>query len=207
MKRILFVLVLGTLLVFFLWIGLAPSAPPPAQTPKPRSQIETAARQPSAPATRDAPNVPRLPRVQLRDASNLDVVPTAPVAPATVSQFDRKPTEVEPDAILSYGSVTGTITGLNEGESAGVFAVKGEFSLGNVTEDDLYDFGEIAASEARMREDGTYALTGLQAGRYTIIGIVENFAEENGKSARDFWYVTTVVDVPEEGNAEADLAF
>ncbi len=105
------------------------------------------------------------------------------------------------------GTLTGTVTGLTEDEGAGIFAIKGEYKLSNVTEDDLYDFGGIADGEARAKQDGTFSMKGLDAGRYTVVGIAEHFDTVNGETTPRFWYVTEQIEVPPDGEVAVNLSF
>ncbi|MCC6795424.1 MAG: hypothetical protein IT366_09920 [Candidatus Hydrogenedentes bacterium] len=104
----------------------------------------------------------------------------------------------------STGTLLGTITGLQEGEVGGIFAIKGDYELNNVTEDDLYDFGEICEGEARPNKEGIFKIRELEEGKYTIIAIAERHVAGEDSS---FLYVTDTVEIRagEEANVSLSL--
>lgn len=105
---------------------------------------------------------------------------------------------------ISFGTLVGTVTGLHEGESGGIFAIKGDYALSNVTEDDLYDFGEICEGEARPNKEGIFTIRELEEGKYTIIAIAERHTIGEDPS---FLYVTDTVEIKagEEANISLSL--
>ena len=100
-----------------------------------------------------------------------------------------------------HGSLTGTVTGLAEGEAGGIFAIKGDYELTNVTEDDLYDFGDICDGEARPNKEGVFTIRELEEGKYTIIAIAERHVIGEASS---FLYVTDTVEI--KAGEEASIA-
>ena len=100
------------------------------------------------------------------------------------------------------GSLAGTLAGLREGESGGVFAIKGDFSFANVSEDDLYDFGAFADSEAHVAEDGTFSMNELEDGHYTIIAFSMRSV---GTTDAEFYYTHGSVDIANGGQAKISL--
>ncbi|MCC6153233.1 MAG: hypothetical protein IT367_05710 [Candidatus Hydrogenedentes bacterium] len=105
---------------------------------------------------------------------------------------DFEPTQFNYNFLMALGSLTGTLTGLLEGESGGIFAIKGDYTLRNVTEDDLYDLGEICDGEARPNQEGVFTIRELEEGKYTIIAIAERHAA--GKDPV-FLYVSGTVEI------------
>lgn len=97
-----------------------------------------------------------------------------------------------PKEAAAFGTLTGSVTGLRPGESGGVFAMKGKLNFSNVTEDDLYDFGEIADGEARFTEDRTFTMRGLEPGQYTILALSEQMHPDR---EREFRYTYKVVEI------------
>ena len=100
-----------------------------------------------------------------------------------------------------HGSLTGTVTGLAEGEAGGIFAIKGDYVLNNVTEDDLYGFGDICDGEARPNKEGVFTIRELEEGKYTIIAIAERHVIGEASS---FLYVTDTVEI--KAGEEASIA-
>jgi len=102
---------------------------------------------------------------------------------------------------VDFGTLVGTVTGLAEGEAGGIFAIKGDYVLNNVTEDDLYDFGEICDGEARPNKEGIFTIRELEEGKYTIIAIAERHVIGEVSS---FLYVTDTVEI--KAGEEASIA-
>ena len=132
-------------------------------------------------------------------------------ADGTVWRDHAESVRIEPGATTrlvyvfpAQGAVKGRITGLRADESGGVFAIKGDFRLENVSEDDLYDLGGIADAESSLTKDGTFELKGLETGRYTIVAIAQHFGSTSEERA--FWYVTGTVEIPADGEAEISLS-
>lgn len=90
-------------------------------------------------------------------------------------------------------TIDGTVSGMRRGESAGIMVITGSHDLQNVTEEDLYAFGGMSVAEGRARrEDGSFSISGLEPGTYTVIALTENYqAEIDG--GRDYWFTSTVV--------------
>lgn len=90
-------------------------------------------------------------------------------------------------------TIDGTVSGMRRGESAGIMVIVGSHDLQNVTEEDLYAFGAMAVGEARARhEDGSFSISGLEPGTYTVIALTENYQAEM-EGGRDYWFTSTVV--------------
>ncbi len=102
---------------------------------------------------------------------------------------------------VDFGTLVGTVTGLAEGEAGGIFAIKGDYELTNVTEDDLYDFGDICDGEARPNKEGVFTIRELEEGKYTIIAIAERHVIGEASS---FLYVTDTVEI--KAGEEASIA-
>lgn len=109
----------------------------------------------------------------------------------TITLRTEAPNEYSYD-LASTGTLTGSVTGLHDGESGGIFAIKGDYVLSNVTEDDLYDFGDICDGEARVNKEGAFTIRELEKGKYTIIAIAERHTTGEGAS---FLFITDTVEI------------
>ncbi|NUM52236.1 MAG: hypothetical protein HUU46_01205 [Candidatus Hydrogenedentes bacterium] len=128
----------------------------------------------------------------------------ADFAEAITKQLRKAPaTRADTPAKATAGTLSGSVTGLREGESGGVFAMKGKLNFANVTEDDLYDYGGIADGEARFTNEGTFTMRGLEPGEYTILALSERF-DESGE--REFRYTHKVVEIRAGSETKLSLA-
>lgn len=153
----------------------APAVSPPTDTQPPKPP------DPAAPAPRGRPLDPNKVLNAIRGADG----------------------RTQPRGAVRTGTLAGTLTGLRQGESGGAFAIKGEYTFSNVTEDDLYDFGGWADSEAHVGEDGTFAMKELEAGHYTIIA----FSMRNvGTANAEFFYTQGGIDIVAGAQARISLS-
>ena len=156
------------------WPGFTPAPPapdrPPRADPQPAGPLPTPTPAPSTPVPRGRPLDPNKVLESIRDVTH----------------------HTPQRSAVGTGTLVGVVTGLRPGESGGAFAMKGDYTFANVTEDDLYDFGGWADSEARVGADGTFTMKELEAGHYSVIAFSMRGV---GTASAEFHYVQGSADV------------
>ena len=209
MKKLLSAVAVMTVVLvalFIMWLSRPPAAPVHRTPMMSERQVPELRRNPG-PNTTPPPTL----------ATTPPVAPQPQPAPAA-QVSNRKPVDAKRllDAIMGQvhemkregqapraGSIAGKLTGLREGEAGGVFAIKGDVKFANVTEDDLYDFGDMAACEAHVAGDGTFAMNELEDGHYTIIAFSMRSV---GTADREYFFTQGSVDVQNGRQSTISLA-
>ena len=107
----------------------------------------------------------------------------------------------------ALGSIHGTVTGVREGEFAGLLVFLGEYTIEASTPEDIDALAEEADGEKVFRNDGTYVINALEPGRYTVVALTrltdpQRVLEED----YEFRYITGIVDVEPGQEAEFNVS-
>ncbi|MBI5092257.1 MAG: carboxypeptidase regulatory-like domain-containing protein [Candidatus Hydrogenedentes bacterium] len=120
----------------------------------------------------------------------------------TVQTVDGQTTHQ--DIELSGGSkVSGTVSGLSAGETAMVFALRGDVDLSGTNLFTAMAHVDKYAGMATSDVEGVYTVKGLEPGRYTIAAMAVN--AKTGPDPAHPRFTTGGVTVPADGEAKLDL--
>jgi hypothetical protein len=105
------------------------------------------------------------------------------------------------------GSIRGEVSGIEEGEYAGLLVLLGEYTIDVTAPEDIYTLADEADGEMTIRGEGKYVIGDLEPGRYTVMVITRLMDEQRMQELNyEFRYVTGYVDVQPGQEAEFNVS-